>query len=203
MAVLDVLCRVISKFILLSQCKISIQDAVIYEPPSQSVKVYTGITLCLGQSAFCLQCSRAATWQIWFHVFCRPHGVCHCFYWVLSFPLPSDSLTHSASYGHCCRIPRVCWEVKQSRTMNAFHSGYQDQATSCHDCSRSPYAIGQCVFNANPAHVPNKMVAICNEFNGKLCKNYGIFPQLHKKLDLQYIALVKILEHWNTNIFPV
>jgi hypothetical protein len=47
------------------------------------------------------------------------------------------------------------------------------------------------------------MVAICNEFNGKLCKNYGIFPQLHKKLDLQYIALVKILEHWNTNIFPV
>jgi hypothetical protein len=79
--------------------------------------------------------------------------------------------------------------------MNAFHSGYQDQATSCHDCSRSPYAIGQCVFNANPAHVPNKMVAICNEFNVKLCKNYGIFPQLHKKLDLQYIALVKILEH--------
>ncbi len=40
---LDLLCRVISKFVLLSQCKISFQDAVIYEPPSRSVKVYTGI----------------------------------------------------------------------------------------------------------------------------------------------------------------
>jgi len=34
------------------------------------------------------------------------------------------------------------------------------------DCSRSPYAIGQYVFNANQAHVPDKMAATCsNEFN--------------------------------------
>ncbi len=158
---LDVLCRVISKFVLLSQCKISIQDAVIYEPPSESVKVYTVIHYVWVS----LQFSRAATWQIWFHVFCRPHGVCHCFYWVLSFPLPSDSLTHSASYGHCCRIPRVCWEVKQSRAMNAFHSSTKIKPPAI-DCSRSPYAIGKYVFNANQAHVPDKMAATCsNEFN--------------------------------------
>jgi hypothetical protein len=38
-------------------------------------------------------------------------------------------------------------------------------------------------------------LAAMSLINGKICKNYGIFLQLHKKLDLQYIALVKILEH--------
>jgi hypothetical protein len=32
-------------------------------------------------------------------------------------------------------------------------------------------------------------LAAMSLINGKICKNYGIFPQLHKKLDLQYIAL--------------
>jgi hypothetical protein len=32
-------------------------------------------------------------------------------------------------------------------------------------------------------------LAAMSLINGKICKNYGIFPQLHKKLDLQHIAL--------------
>jgi hypothetical protein len=45
------------------------------------------------------------------------------------------------------------------------------------------------------------MAATCNEFNGKLCKNYGIFPQLHKKLDLQIHSLGENSWAHETQIF--